>query len=636
MKISYRHLINSITEKPTIEEVSAKLFQLGHENEIFDDILDIEITPNRGDCLSIKGILRELKVFYDIDLSLNLFNKEIHSFDFDFVNNTIEHCPNISFLLIEIEDIPDRYSEYLENYFENLNLKKNNFFTDVSNYLSYEMGQPTHCYDYKKFKSKKMILDSNKNNKTFYSLLGKEIKLVGENLVFMDEKGNVLNLAGVIGGESTACSNDTKHVLVECGFFNPEAIIGKSVQYDIQSEASYKFERGVDPECHKTALKRFLQIIEDHSNIIKASIYSSNQQQFKNIIVPFDYQKINKIIGTNISLNKMKNYFDRLGFKIIGNEKIEVPSHRNDLKNINDLSEEIARCVGYDNICSNDMNINLANVKDISIERERKLKNLLIHYGFNEVINNPFTNIENEDSVIVDNPLDVNRKYLRVNLKDSLIENLIYNERRQKDSIKLFEISNTYKLDSKNQRYIGIIVSGRVGNNYLDFSKKLDSKYLLNIFKKYFPDNEFIIENIDRQTIGSKLKTEICYLEIRLENILNKNLDRISLNHSPKQFNQYSQISEYPNSLRDISFAVKDAVAYKKLEKLIMKFKHEILKEVFVFDFYNNEKTNEIKIGFRFIFQSKEATITDYEVNKVMKEIIKLSLAIRSVSIPGL
>ena len=158
-------------------------------------------------------------------------------------------CPQIAFLKLEIEQVPKVYKDSLDKYFSDFHLNKNNFFTDVSNYLSYETGQPTHCYDAAKM-SGKLLFHEIEKNVEFETLLDKKITLTGKNAVFSLNQ-DIINLAGIVGGKDTSCSTDTKTVIIECAFFQPEAIIGKSVKYDIQSEASHKFERGVDPSCQQ-------------------------------------------------------------------------------------------------------------------------------------------------------------------------------------------------------------------------------------------------------------------------------------------------------------------------------------------------------------------------------------------------
>jgi len=302
---------------------------------------------------------------------------------------------------------------------------------------------------------------------------------------------------------------------------------------------------------------------------------------------------------------------------------------------MNDISEEVARCIGYDNIEAKPIKINFINDSKQDF-KENKIKKILIDEGFYEVINNPFVGENNKESVLIDNPLDSNRKYLRTNLKDSLIRNLLFNERRQKDSIKLFELSDIYSNKNRmGNRVIGIIASGRVDKNYLDFSKKIDKNYFENILSK-IENNKFTVEEISRQNLDSKLKDSIMYCEIEIDSCIEVDgiFDNVNLKDISNK--KYIPVSEFPSSYRDLSFSIKDFAKCRILEEFILNFKNNLLKEVFVFDYFKNEKMREIKIGFRFIFQSKSSTITDKEVDEVMNIIIKDALKLESISIPGL
>ena len=329
MKIAYKHLVQHIEECPSIEHISNKLFQLGHEHEIDGDIFDMEFTPNRGDCLSINGLLRDLAVFYTVDLNQKVYTEKLNELQLDFENLSESICPQISFLKLEIDQVPEIYKDYLDDYFEDLSLNKSNFFTDISNYLSYETGQPTHCYDENKIKGKLQFHEIEKNEE-FETLLDKKIVLTGKNAVF-SLNTEVINLAGVVGGKSTSCSNNTKTVIVECAFFQPEAIIGKSVKYDIQSEASHKFERGVDPECHDKVLRRFIKLVSDHANIKDMSIISYKSKDNPITQMPVNVGKINQIIGINISEKEYLNHLSKLGF-VVEEGLIKVPSFRSDIE----------------------------------------------------------------------------------------------------------------------------------------------------------------------------------------------------------------------------------------------------------------------------------------------------------------
>ena len=635
MKVSYKHLLNYMNDKPNIDSLSDKLFHLGHEHEINGDIIDLELTPNRGDCLSLMGLLRDLNLFYEIKTKKDLYEEDINQFDFKFQNNAQDVCPKISFLKIDIDSIPETYNQEMENYFSGMDIKKNNFFTDISNYVSYETGQPTHCYEAKSVQSG-LKLDFLKEKQQFKTLLGKTIEVNQGDLVFL-KNDKIVNLAGVVGSESTSCNKNTKSVILECAYFVPEQILGKAIKYSINSDAAYKFERSVDPNCHDWVIKRFLRIVEQHTNIINLELYSNVCSSFEEKVIELDINKINNILGTNISVNKCKKYLESFGF-IIKDISINVPSHRNDITNINDIAEEIARAIGYNNIETKKFLISTTKENNLINTSERNIKSILIKNGFHEVINDPFTSENNQDSIEVDNPLDSNKRFLRTSLKKSLIQNFLYNERRQHESIKLFEIADIYTLSSNvPQRFIGIIVSGRLDYNYIDFSKKLDMKYLYNFLNDHFENIELeSVDTIDRSDFKSKSNNTIAYIEIELdklkiyENYQNENYE---INNLDKK---YVPISQYPSSTRDLSFSVTNFSESKPLQEYLLNFKDILLKDVFIFDYFYNEKKAEIKIGFRFVFESKKETITEEEINKIMKVIYQHVNSMSGVCIPGL
>ncbi len=634
MKVAYNHLVQYISENPSIEQMSNSLFQLGHEHEISDNIFDIEFTPNRGDCLSINGLLRDLAVFYKVELSQDIYTGKLDDLEMDFENLSESICPQISFLKLEIDQVPEIYKDSLDNYFLDLNLNKNNFFTDVSNYISYETGQPTHCYDANTINGKLLFHEIEKNEE-FETLLDRKITLSNKNAVF-SLNNEVINLAGLVGGKSTSCSVDTKTVIVECAFYQPESIIGKSVKYDIQSEAAHKFERGVDPKCHNKVLRRFINIVNQHTNIKAMSIISYKFKDNLDHLIPVNVQKINQIIGIDITENEYLNYLSKLGFDI-KEGFIKVPSFRSDIRTDNDLAEEVARVIGYNNIAASEISIP-KNKKVKHGELENKLRHFLLDHGFYEVINPPFVGSCLKDSIKVDNPLDSNREYLRTNIMNSLIDNLLYNERRQKDSIKLYEISDIYSSNNgiSRKRKLSIIASGRVGLNYEEFSKKINKKYLIKLFQEILPSDVSNFNILPRDSLDTKVKNDIFVLEVDIEQLSTEITEYIPKTKIKSDFIKYTKISDYPKTYRDISYSSESSKSIKSLEILIDLYETKILKEKFIFDYYKNPKNNIIKIGFRFIFQSDKKTLTDSEVDEEIKAIIELTLAVDKVTIPGL
>jgi len=633
MKFLYKDLLSFLSEKPTKELLSEKLFQLGHEHEITDDIFDMELTPNRGDCLSLNGLARELNVFFGKVQPYKIFEGDIPPLDFNFKNLCKDACPKISFLEIEIEDGIALYKPYLENYFSLLGNNKVNFFTDVSNYISYELGQPTHCFDAKTIDNQ-LIFENRVCDESFKTLLESNINLEGKNCIFsVDNK--ILSLAGVMGGKSTACSSQTRKTIIECAYFKPEEIIGKSIKYNLVSDAAHKFERGVDIEAQEKVLRRFIEIVNDHTKIRSIKIQTFEETQAQQNIIPISVKKINKILGIDIEKEKYLMILNKLGFEI-NNNVLNVPSYRHDISSQNDLAEEIARVLGYDNIKNKP--IEIKNNLNENIKHTSKVKNFLVQNGFSEVINFPFTSVKDKKSITIDNPLDSNKSHLRRSLKYSLLENLQFNERRQNDSIKLFEISDIYSRDDhiNQEKKLGIIISGRRGHNYADFSKKLDFNYLNQILNEGLDNNIFTIEEISRADLKTKKKDKIFYTEVLIENIPPDIYKDYSFNKEKINFIKYQPVSEFPSSVRDFSFSIVDFKKYNMVIELVSNFDDDILKDAYFFDFYENKKLQEIKVGVRLIFQSVLCTLSEEEIQKTIHRLLKPILDLEGVSVPGL
>ena len=645
MKIVYSHLLNFLEKKPSLEDLSDKLFQLGHEHEIEGEVMDLEITPNRGDCLSLKGLARDLNHFYKADLKTEHYDADIPESSLVFENKAEDLCPNISFVEIEIEGKIKDYAPYLEHYFQDLKLNKNNLFTDISNYLAYETGQPTHCYDATKINGP-LILEKRNKKEKFKTLLGSEIELKGENLVFTIN-GVAVDLAGTMGDESTSCSENTTKVLVECAYFKPEEILGKARQYNLNSEASYKFERGVDFLAQEKVLRRFIAVVADHVKI-KSLALKTEQRKVDRTEVEFDSDRLNKIIGTDLTEREQKNYLNSLYF--ITDDKVEVPSHRSDIDQLNDLAEEITRMIGYDNIASKALALPVK-AKKIEANFEVLCRNYLVNNGFFEVVNFPFNDNQDDFAISVDNPLDKQRSKMRVCITKSIKENVVFNQNRQKDSIKFFEFSDIYTKNG-NENKLAVIVSGRTNKNFKEFNVQLDYSYLkgliktvfseilgkelnfeldqsqnYDLYEKVYCDDVHIgrIGKLSKEFVGSKTKTPVFSFEIALNNL-----------KLPTK--KQSKISDFPASYRDLSFSLDNHQNLGELAVLIQKHKElsELMTDCFIFDLFENKKQNVLKVGYRFKFQAIQNNITDEETEAIMNPLIQESLQIDGVNIEGL
>ena len=644
MKIVYSHLLNLLEQQPKIEELSELLFQLGHEHEIDGEVLDMEITPNRGDCLSLKGLARDLNYFYQAK-ELPKSAMTLPALELQFDNKAQDVCPNISFMQIEIEHVPTKYKPYLEAYFTDLGINKNNFFTDISNYLAYESGQPTHCFDQSTMEGH-FSLEKKKLKTKFNTLLGSEIELTDENLVFLLDD-EVISLAGIMVGASTACSKKTTKTLVECAYFKPEEILGKARKYNLSSEAAYKFERGVDYLCQEEVLRRFLHIVSEHTKVKSVAFYS---EQSKTALpeVAYDSTKLNAVIGIDITEHEQLSYLSALGFQ--AGKKMTVPAHRSDVDQLNDLAEEVTRMIGYNNIPSQVLALPVR-AKKHKRSFEELVSRYLINQGCFEVINNPFTDFEGKEAISVDNPLDKQQAMLRTCLMNSIRINIAYNQNRQKDSIKFFEFSDIYKT-SGTERSFALAISGRVNKNAKEFNAQLDYGYLKGLVnsictdilkvqpmyeladKRGYDFYENLTLNgskigglgkISKVTIESKVKTPVFACELTIDNLAVPD-------------NQFTSTSDFPASYRDLSFSLSDLDKVGTLTKLVNDTTNDndLITESFIFDFFQNKKFNLLKLGFRFKFQAKDKSLTDEEIDQIMDKLISDSLSLDGISIEGL
>ena len=644
MKIVYSHLLNLLDQQPKLKELSDLLFQLGHEHEIDGEVLDMEITPNRGDCLSLKGLARDLNYFYQTK-ELPKSAMTLPALDLQFDNKAQDVCPNISFMQIEIEQVPTKYKSYLEAYFADLGINKNNFFTDISNYLAYESGQPTHCFDQNTMQGH-FSLAKKKLKTKFKTLLDTEIELTEENLVFsLDD--TVISLAGIMGGASTACSADTTKVLVECAYFKPQEILGKARKYNLSSEAAYKFERGVDYLCQEEVLRRFLQIVSEHTEVKSVAFYSE-QKKTTLAEVPYNADKLNAVIGIDISEQEQMAYLSALGFE--AGKSITVPAHRSDVDQLNDLAEEVTRMIGYNNIPSQVLALPV-----MAKQHKRSFEDLvgryLINQGCFQVINNPFTDFEGKEAIAVDNPLDKQRAMLRTCLMNSIRTNIAYNQNRQKDSVKLFEFSDIYKTSGTERRF-ALAIAGRVNKNAKEFNAQLDYGYLKGLVnsictdilkvqpmyeladKRGYDFYENLTLNgskigglgkISKVTIDTKVKTPVFACELTIDGL-----------QVPD--NNFVPTSDFPASYRDLSFSLSDLEKVGTLTELVNTTtkNNALLTESFVFDFFQNKKLNLLKLGFRFKFQAADKNLTDEDIDQIMDKLITDSMALDGISIEGL
>ena len=616
-----------------------------------DEVIDFELTSNRGDLLSIIGMAYELGAIYDkkvkdIDLSFEE-NKESIKDSFN-VKIETENCTKFlarKALNVTIKESPD----FIKNRLIASGIRPINNVVDISNYVMLETGQPLHFYDADRL-GDTLIVRMAESKEKLTTLDNIERELTNNDIVIAD-KQQAIGLAGVMGGLSTEVENNTKNIIIESAIFNP-TLIRKTSKKILRSEASNRFEKGIDPERTNMAILRSCHLLEKYAN---ASIvggileYDKTDNKEKNINITVD--KINKVLGINIQTKDIISIFERLGFKVIKEKdflKVTVPTRRQDISIKEDLIEEVGRIYGMDKIPS--IMPNVPNKPGHYNKTNRAIKNKMVSLGLNETLSyalipksevHKYT-LDNFESINVDKPMSEDRATLRYSLLYSMVEIYKYNKARNQKDISIFEMgkcfykeSNEYKEDLKlaclmtGDYYLGIhndkvdfyIIKGILEEllDYLGYNGRY-SLVVNNIPNELHPgiSANIIFQGSEIGIIG-KLHPNITKDEVYVFEI---NLTKLLINRTSKM--QFKEISKYPSIVKDVAFIVKKDITSASIEKTIKKAGGRLLNNIKVFDVYTGENisSNEKSIAYSLTFSDANRTLSEEEVMKVFNNII--------------
>lgn len=660
----------------SVNDLSDKLTQIGFEVEginITDDdtVLSIKVTSNRGDCLSIFGIAKEICV---------ILNKKIKLPQFSF-KETGEDISNLVSIEIENKDLCPRYSSkiiknikvqpspsFIQKHLISAGIKPKNNIVDITNYVCLEFGQPLHAFDYDTLQDKKIIVRCAKDEEKIITLDGEERTLTPDMLVIADAK-RAIAIAGVIGGSNTEITEKTSSVLLESAHFQPESIRKTSKKLGISTEASYRFERWVDPEGTIFALKRATDLILKSCNGIvckgEVDIYP-NIFQKKEIL--FRPARCYFLLGGNIKEDEIKSIFEKLQFEIKEEKdncfKVVVPTYRKDISLEVDLIEEIARIFGYNNIETTMPVASLAKGKQtLSLELEDDIRNFFVSCGLTEVITHSlekadagdeftfFDNAEQYSKVILKNPYTPDYARMRTSVLPSLLDVIKNNFSQQIDNISIFEMGKIYsrcKDEFKETKVISCALCGSMAKNL--WSKKkcplsFDYFYLKGMIEKFFEkfginDFKFYNEKLPafhpNVCAGIKIKDKkIGIIGELSQDILRKwdiqqKVYCVELNMSEilqfiNQNVKYKSISRFPCVRRDIAIVVDRDVMFDSILSAINDLDIDILEKVDLFDEYMGYQIPEGKksLALSFVYRHKDKTLSGDEINIVQEEIIK-------------
>lgn len=621
--------------------------------ELDDEVIDFELTSNRGDLLSILGMAYELGAIYntkvkDIDLSYKENSEDISSLlSLDIKSDNIMLFLAGCARNITIGESP----RFIRNRLISSGIRPINNVVDISNYVMLETGQPLHFYDADKLGNvigSRMAYDGEE----VITLDNEKRLLTSSDIVIINKDDKAIGLAGVMGGLSTEVDENTKNIIIESAIFNP-TLIRKTSKRVLRSEASNRFEKGLDPNRSYMAMKRSMHLLEEYANAsCVGGILEHKNIDIKDKEITISYDKINRVLGTNLSKDDILNTLDKLEFTYVSNKEevtVMVPSRRLDISIKEDIIEEVGRIYGIDNIVGNCMYLD---VKRGNMDKtNRGIRHLLSDLSLNETLT--YTLIKEEDSkkfttdsfssIQVLDPMSLDRSTLRYSIIPSLLSIYDYNTKRGNSDIRLFEIGKGFSLVDniyKEEEKLAILMSGNYyyslsGNrgvnfyiikgiiervlNYLGYNGRYYFK-VLDIPEELHPGVSASIY-IDNKKIGiiGKIHPNISKDDIYISEI---NLSLLKGIRTSKM--KYREISKYPSISKDVSFLLKDDITSEEVIKSIKKSGGKLLTKIEVFDLYKGEGTpKDMKyLGFKLYFEDSNKTLTLDEVMPIFDRII--------------
>lgn len=639
--------------------------------EVADDqVFEIGLTPNRADAMSHFGVARDLRAgLKQRGIDLELISPSVIDFKVEDTTlkinvdvtdkNLAPRYTGVSLSGVTVKESPI----WLQNRLKSIGINPKNNIVDVTNYVLHELGQPLHAFDAHKIKGNKIVVKTLPQGTTFLTLDGVERKLFADDIMICDGESNPLCMAGVFGGLHSGVTESTTHIFLESAYFNPVSIRKTSKLHALNTDASFRFERGIDIEFVKYSLKRAAMLIIE---IAGGKITNDIQEYYPEISEGFsivvNYHNINRLVGQEIPKDTIKNILASLDIKIQSetdqNIGILVPSYRVDVQREADIIEEIIRIYGYNNINFSDkLNTSLSFTEFDKDKYENLLAQLLVAQGFYESMSNSLTkpdfialteHLKKEHNVLMLNPLSSDLEAMRQSMLFSSLENVAYNLNRQHNNIRLFEYGKTYhKYNSGYQeiKHLTLVVSGkRNEGHWLAKTENLDFYYLKGIvtgilqklgMKNWqtkpsksdqfsdgitlYVNNQPIVEiGLVKKNILKSfgIKQEVYFADFLLQPLL--------------EFVQHytmsvKELPKYPSVMRDLALLVDKTTSFAEMYQVAFQTEKNILKAIDLFDVYegNNLPEGKKSYALSFLLRDEEKTLTDKQIEKTLQKIIQ-------------
>ena len=632
-----------------------------------DPIFEIGITPNRGDCLGIRGVARDLSAKGIGKLKPLKFDKIEHldfespiSWNIKNDDNSCEYVVSRYFKNVSNSKSPD----WLQKKLLSLGLRPINALVDITNFITLDLGRPLHVFDADKVEKQLDMRLANSNEKIL-ALDNKEYSLDGNTTVIADSK-NTLAIAGIIGGDFSGCTDDTKNVFLEVALFNPNSVAKTGRSLGINSDARYRFERGLDKNMVIEGLEYASYLI----NKICGGTVSKNIEAGKllkhehKINYNFDY--FNKVIGFELDSQKQKKILSNLKFQIIEiNDKecdLLVPTWRNDIKNKIDIVEEIIRIYGYENIkvsVPSTSTDDVSKINNSSINKKfkviKKLKKTLLANGVSEVVTFSFHStkaheiLKGDATLKISNAISDDQSFMRNSMIFNHLESAELNFKKGFKKIKLFEIGPIYNSSQSQENILSVLISSEENTNSIYKSEKFNFYSLSKLLSNLISSLNFDIKqfHISRSTsniyhpgqsaelyMGKKLiarygkvhplvmeefsKLKDTYaIEIFFENLPIDSISRITTNNILDSQFQFSE--------KDFSFIFEKEQNLFEVQRFVNGVDKNLIKSVEFFDLYESKDLgdNSKSVTFRVTIQSKDKTLEDKDLDQLHKNILE-------------
>ncbi|MDA3779857.1 MAG: phenylalanine--tRNA ligase subunit beta [Bacteroidales bacterium] len=643
-----------------------------------DTIFEIGLTPNRIDGASHIGTARDLVAFLkQAEKNTQLIIPSIKDFKIDNNNFPISieiddysQCPRYSGITVSNVNV-EQSPKWLQNRLKAIGLKPINNLVDISNFVLHETGQPLHFFDADKIEGNKVIIKTLKENTEFITLDEETTKLSSDDLMICNEK-KAMCIAGVFGGLDSGVTENTKNIFIESAYFNPIYIRKTSKRHGLNTDASFRFERGTDANNTIYALKRAALLLKE---IAKGEISSEIIDVYPNKIEDYDvnvsYKNIARLIGKSIEKETIKNILESLDIRIISDDTetliLKIPTYRVDVRREADVIEEILRIYGYNNIeISKKVNSSISYSQHPNKEKiVNTISNQLSNNGFNEIMCNSLSKADyysenktfkKENLVEIYNPLSKDLNIMRQTLLFGGLESIAYNRNHKNKNLKFYEFGNCYfKKDIqndnplkkyKNEYKLSLLVTGQYEEENWNITNKPTTFFHLktqveNILKRL----GFIMNNINTETVASDIFSDGLRYSYKNKNIIDfgiinkKILNSFDIDEDVfyAEFNwdnviklsaenkvQYTEISKYPEVKRDLALLLDKNIQFSDIKNLALKTEKKLLKRVGLFDIYEgkNIDANKKSYALSFILQDENKTLKDKQINKIMDKFI--------------